>query len=117
MILDRNNKEISDEVLKEKEYIPKGFIPEKEENMEFIRMGDKYLIKDSNGKVIDQKEKLKLEKEGVVLEDITSNDCQKENTKKIKKITKKIKEIEDSKEEVKEEPIIIEDNEVIEETV
>ena len=117
MILDRNNNEISDEVLKEKEYIPYGFVPSKEEEMEFIKLGDKYLIKDSNGRVIDEKEKLQLEKEGVVMEDITSNNCQKENTKKIKKITKKIKEIEDSEEEVKEEPIVIEDNATIEETI
>lgn len=117
MILDKNNNEINDEVLKEKEYIPYGFVPVKEENMEFVKIGDKYLIKDSNGKIIDEKEKLKLEKEGVVLEDITSNDCQKNNTKKIKKITKKIKSIEDSEEEVKEEPIVIEDNATIKETI
>lgn len=117
MILDLHNKEINDEVLKEKEYIPRGFIPSKEEEMEFVKIGDKYLIKDSNGRVVDEKEKLKLEKEGVVMEDVTSNKCQQENTKKLKKITKKIKEIEDSEEEVKDEPIVIEDNATIEETV
>jgi hypothetical protein len=96
MIIDFNNNLVSDAVLEEEEYIPKGFIPEKEENMEFIKLGDKYLIKDSNGKVINEKEKLELEKQGIVLEDITSNNCQEENTKKIKKIKKEVKKIEDA---------------------
>lgn len=64
--------------------------------MEFIKMIDgKYLIKDSNGKVVDEKEKLALEKKELVLKDISSNECQKDTTKKIRKTNKKIKEVEE----------------------
>lgn len=110
MIIDFNNNLVNEEVLKEEEYIPKGFIPEREENMEFIKLGDKYLIKDSNGKVINEKEKLELEKQGIILEDITSNNCQEENTKKIKKIKKQVKKIEEAEElpEVTEDAVITE---------
>ena len=74
--------------------------------MEFIKYGDKYIIKNSGGKVVDEKEKLKLEKNELIFKDITSNNCQGETTKKIKKINKKIKEAEEVKP----------DAEVIEET-
>lgn len=73
--------------------------------MEFIKYGDKYLIKNSGGKVVSEKEKLQIEKKELVLKDITSNNCQQETTKKIKKINKKIKEAEKEQ-----------DAEVIEET-
>lgn len=63
-------------------------------NMEFIKHGDNYLIKNSNGRIVSEEEKLKLEKKEMVIEDIESNKCQKETTKKIKKINKKIKEAE-----------------------
>ena len=64
-------------------------------NMEFIKHGDKWLIKNSNGRIVSEEEKLKLEKKELVIEDIESNKCQKETTKKIKKINKKIKEAEE----------------------
>lgn len=73
--------------------------------MEFIKYGDKYLIKNSGGKVVSEKEKLQLEKKELVIKDITSNNCQEKTTKKIKKINKKIKEAEEQT-----------DAEVIEET-
>ena len=63
--------------------------------MEFIKMGDKYLIKNSNGIVVDEAEKLKLENNEMVLKDFSSNKCQKETTKKISKNKKKIKELND----------------------
>lgn len=66
--------------------------------MEFIKMGDKYLIKNSNGIVVDEKEKLKLENNEMVIKDVESNLCQKETTKKIGSNKKRIKEIEDIKE-------------------
>lgn len=66
--------------------------------MEFIKMGDKYLIKNSNGIVVDEKEKLKLENNEMVIKDVESNLCQKETTKKISSNKKRIKEIEDIKE-------------------
>ena len=74
--------------------------------MEFIKYGDKYLIKNSGGKVVSEEEKLQLEKKELVIKDITSNTCQEKTTKKIKKINKKIKEAEEKKT----------DAEVIEET-
>ena len=60
--------------------------------MEFIPVGDKYLIKDSNSIIVDEKEKLQLEKKELILEDISSNGCQGSTTKKIKKINKKLEE-------------------------
>ena len=65
--------------------------------MEFIKYGDKYLIKNSGGKVVSEKEKLQIEKKELVIKDITSNNCQEKTTKKIKKINKKIKEAEEKK--------------------
>lgn len=62
--------------------------------MEFIKLGKKYLIKNSNGRVVDEKTKLELENKELVLKDITGCECQKETTKKIAKNKKRIKEIE-----------------------
>ena len=62
--------------------------------MEFIKYGDKYIIKDSPNIVVSEEEKLKLEKNELILQDIEGCNCQGETTKKIKKIDKKIKEIE-----------------------
>ncbi len=64
-------------------------------NVEFIKKGQNYLIKNSNGKIVSEKEKLQLENNELVLEDISSNNCQQETTKKIKKNKKRIKEIEE----------------------
>lgn len=64
-------------------------------DMEFIKYGDKYLIKDSNGLVVSEEEKLQLEKEELILEDITSNKCQGNTTRKIRKINKKIEALND----------------------
>lgn len=61
--------------------------------MELIRLGkDKYLVKNSNGKIINEKERLELENKNLIIKDFESNDCQKETTKKIAKNKKKIKE-------------------------
>jgi hypothetical protein len=62
--------------------------------MEFIKIGKRYLIKDTPNIVVSEEEKLKLEKRELVLKDIESPDCQKETTKKIRRINKKIKEVE-----------------------
>lgn len=67
--------------------------------MEFIKLGKKYLIKNSNGRIVDEKTKLELENKELVLKDITGCECQKETTKKISKNKKRIAEIE--KENVK----------------
>ena len=61
--------------------------------MEFIKKGNNYLIKNSNGRIVSEKEKLQLEKKELILDDIKSNNCQGKTTKKISKINKKIKEI------------------------
>lgn len=58
--------------------------------MEFIKKGNKYLIKGSNGIVVDEVEKLKLENEEMIIQDFKSNNCQQETTKKIAKNKKKI---------------------------
>lgn len=62
--------------------------------MEFIKKGKNYLIKNSNGRVVDEKTKLELENKELILKDITGCECQKETTKKISKNKKRIKEIE-----------------------
>lgn len=63
-------------------------------NMDFIKKGQNYLIKNSNGRVVSEKEKLELENGELAIKDITSSECQEETTKKIKKNKKRIKEIE-----------------------
>jgi hypothetical protein len=64
--------------------------------MEFIKLGKRYLIKDTPNIVVSEEEKLKLERKELVLKDIESPECQKETTKKIQKINKKIKEIKEN---------------------
>ena len=71
--------------------------------MEFIRLNDgNYMIKDSNGRVVSEKEKIKLENKELVIKDITSNKCQEETTKKISKNKKKLKEIDKKLSEIAE---------------
>lgn len=63
--------------------------------MELIKLGkDKYLIKNSNGKIVSEKEMLELQNRELIIEDIKSNGCQGKTTKKIAKNKKRIKEIE-----------------------
>lgn len=61
--------------------------------MEFIKIGKNYMIKNSNGRIVSEKEKLELENKELVLKDITGCECQKETTKKISENKKRIKEI------------------------
>ena len=51
------------------------------------------MIKNSPSIIVTEEEKLKLEKNELILKDIEGCNCQEETTKKIKKINKKIKEI------------------------
>ena len=60
--------------------------------MEFIKIGKKYLIKNSNGRIVTEKEKLQLENHELILKDIKSP-CAKEITKKLSKNNKRLKEI------------------------
>lgn len=71
--------------------------------MEFVKVGKNYLIKNSNGRIVTEKEKLELENKELVLEDINSNGCVKEITKKISKNKKRIKEITALEEKVQDE--------------
>ena len=74
--------------------------------MEFIKLNNgNYMIKDSNNRIVNEKEKLQLENDELVLEDIKCNKCAKDITKKVSKNKKRIKEIEE-----------VEVNENIEET-
>lgn len=59
--------------------------------MEFIKLnGDRYMIKDGNSRVVSKEDKLKLEKKELIIEDISSNNCQGETTKKIAEIDKEL---------------------------
>ena len=51
------------------------------------------MIKNSPSIIITEEEKLKLEKNELILKDIKGCNCQGETTRKISKINKKIKEI------------------------
>ena len=67
--------------------------------MEFIDIGrGKFLVRNSNGMIVNEKERLEMEKEGLIIKDIESDTCQKETTKKVSKINKRLKEIEENKE-------------------
>lgn len=63
-------------------------------NMEFIDIGrGKFLVRNSNGLIVNEKERLEMEKKGLIIKDIESDTCQKETTKKVSKINKRLKEI------------------------
>ena len=61
--------------------------------MEFIKVGKKYMIKNSNGRIVSEKEKLELENNELIIKDFKSNECQGKTTRKIAKNKKRIKEI------------------------
>ena len=61
--------------------------------MEFIKVGKNYMIKNSNGRIITEKEKLQLENNELVIKDFKSNECQAKTTQKIVKNKKRIKQI------------------------
>ena len=64
--------------------------------MEFVKIGKRYRVKNSNGRIVTEKEKLELENKELILKDITGCNCQQETTKKISKNKKRIKEIENA---------------------
>ena len=89
--------------------------------MEFIKVKNGYLIKNSNGRIVSEKEKLELENKELILKDIKSNECQGKTTQKLTKNKKKIKDIEEkivNIEELETAPIKEEDgaDDTIEET-
>lgn len=60
--------------------------------MEFIKLReDRYLIKDSNGLIVSNEEKLKLEKKELIIKDIESNECQGKTTQRIEEIDRELK--------------------------
>ena len=62
--------------------------------MEFIKVGkDKWLIKASNGRLVSDKEKRKLEKEEITIEDKHCEECEIKPIKKKKKTATSKKEI------------------------
>lgn len=59
--------------------------------MEFIKLReDRYLIKDSNGLIVSNEERLKLEKKELIIKDIESNECQEKNTQRIEEIDREL---------------------------
>lgn len=58
--------------------------------MEFIKVGKNYMIKNSNGRIVSEKEKLELENNELIIKDIKSNECQGKTTQKITKNKKRI---------------------------
>lgn len=59
--------------------------------MEFIKLReDRYLIKDSNGLIVSNEEKLKLEKKELIIKDIESNECQGKTTQRIQEIDREL---------------------------
>ena len=68
--------------------------------MEFIRRNDgNYLLKNSGGRIVSEKEKLQLEKNELILKDFKSNNCQEKSAKEIKEIDKKLEKESDTKDE------------------
>lgn len=61
--------------------------------MEFIKVGKNYMIKNGNGRIITEKEKLELENKELILKDIQSNECQGKTTQKLTKNKKRLKKI------------------------
>ena len=66
--------------------------------MEFIKLReDRYLIKDSNGLIVSNEEKLKLEKKELIIKDIESNECQGKTTQRIEEIDRELENGNESK--------------------
>ena len=59
--------------------------------MEFIKLReDRYLIKNSNGLIVSNEEKLKIEKKELIIKDIESNECQGKTTQRIEEIDREL---------------------------
>ena len=65
--------------------------------MEFIKVGKNYMLKGSNGIIVSEEEKLKMENDELVLKDFSSNHCQEDTTKKIIENKERINEIKGKK--------------------
>ena len=80
---------------------------------QFVKIGKNYLVKNSNGRIVSEKEKIQMENKELILKDITGCNCQKETTKKLTKNKKRLKEIE-KEEKIKEQKD--DANDIIQET-
>lgn len=80
---------------------------------QFVKIGKNYLVKNSNGRIVSEKEKIQMENKELILKDITGYNCQKETTKKLTKNKKRLKEIE-KEEQIKEQKD--DANDIIQET-
>jgi exosome complex RNA-binding protein Rrp4 len=61
--------------------------------MEFIKVGKNYMIKNGNGRIITEQEKLELENKELIIKDIQSNECQAKTTQKLTRNKKRLKKI------------------------
>lgn len=61
--------------------------------MEFIKVGKNWLIKDSNGRLVSDKEKRQLENNELVIKPEPCKECEIKPIKKNKKKTAPIKEV------------------------
>ena len=80
---------------------------------QFVKIGKNYLVKNRNGRIVSEKEKIQMENKELILKDITGCNCQKETTKKLTKNKKRLKEIE-KEEQIKEQKD--DANDIIQET-
>lgn len=80
---------------------------------EFVKYGKNYIVKNSNGRIVSEKEKIQMENKELILKDISGCNCQKETTKKLTKNKKRLKEIE-KEEQIKEQKD--DANDIIQET-
>lgn len=64
--------------------------------MEFIKVGKNYMIKNSNGRIVSEKEKLQLETNELQIENESCGCSCPDKIKKINKNKKRIKKIEET---------------------
>lgn len=62
--------------------------------MEFVKVGKNYMIKNSNGRIVSEKEKIELENKELIIKDFESNECQGKTTRKLTKNKKRLKNLE-----------------------
>ena len=83
--------------------------------MEFIKVGKNYMIKNSNGRIVSEKEKLQLETNELIIENEKCGCSCPEKIKKVSENTKKINEIEKKTKKKNKKTALI--NEVQDETI
>lgn len=61
--------------------------------MEFVKVGKNYMIKNSNGRIVSEKEKIELENKELIIKDFESNECQGKTTRKLTKNKKRLEKL------------------------